>query len=62
MTQSVGLKAENIASLSSTAGFGPAETKALESLKYFGFDISKNKEKKKKSILELLGLGKTPER
>lgn len=57
-----GLKAENIASLSSTAGFGPAESKALESLKHFGFDISKNKEKKKKSILEMLGVGKTPER
>jgi syntaxin-binding protein 1 len=55
-----GLKTENISSLSATAGFGPAEAKALESLKYFGFDISKPRDKKKKGVLELLGVGNKP--
>ena len=58
-----GLKSENISSLSSTAQFGQAESLCLENLKHFGFDISKPKDKKKKSILEMLGnVGKTPER
>jgi hypothetical protein len=57
-----GLKQENIDSLSSTAGFGPAEAQTLEALKHFGFDIAKLKDKKKKSFLELLGVGKKPER
>ncbi len=58
-----GLKAENISSLSSTAGFGPAEAKALESLRHFGFDVTKPRDKKKKGLLEVLGLdGKTVER
>jgi syntaxin-binding protein 1 len=63
VTQMGLIKAENISSLSSTAGFGPAETKALESLRHFGFDVSKPRDKKKKTLLELLGLdGKPAER
>ena len=63
MVTQTGLKAENIASLSATAGFGPAEAKALESLRHFGFDVSKPREKKKKGVLEMLSsVGKAPER
>ncbi len=55
-----GLKADNIASLAATAGLGPAETKALDSLKHFGFDVAKPRDKKKKSVLEMLNLGGKP--
>ncbi len=55
-----GLKADNITSLSQTAGFGPAEATVIENLKYFGFDITKLKEKKKRSILEVLGVNLKP--
>lgn len=48
--------AENITSLSATAGFGPAEAKALEALKIFGFDPAKPREKRKKGLLEALGV------
>ncbi len=38
-------------------------TKALDSLKLFGFDPAQPREKKKKGILEMLGIGgKAPER
>jgi len=58
-----GLKTENISSLSATAGLGPAEQKALESLKHFGFDLARPRDKKKKGLLEVLGLdGKPAER
>ena len=58
VTQS-GLKDDNVASLASTASFGAAEQKAVESLKL----LSVTPDKKKKSLLEMLGVGsKAPER